>query len=163
MAWSRGMKAAIVLTANLLGWPVIQIGIAKLFLRMPSRNFSPTSFACRPRRWERDGRLYTHILRIRRWKQLMPDGAPWLGGFAKAHYEKRDDSYTRRFIAETCRGEMAHWCMLAFTPIFYLWNPPWACWVMTAYGLLANLPCIAVQRHNRIAMLRVLEKLTAAQ
>lgn len=157
------MKALVILLANILGWPVIQIGFAKLFLWIPAERFSAASFLCRPRTWERDGSLYTHTLQIRRWKQLMPDGAPWLGGFAKARYAQRGDAYTRRFIEETCRGEMAHWCMLACTPVFYLWNPPWACWVMTAYGLAANLPCIAVQRHNRIVMVRILEKLSAAR
>ena len=64
----------------------------------------------------------------------------------------RDSSYLAQFLLETRRAELAHWCMLCCLPLFFLWNPPWACLVMTAYALAANLPCILAQRYNRIAI-----------
>jgi glycosyl-4,4'-diaponeurosporenoate acyltransferase len=45
--------------------------------------------------------------------------------------------------------------MLASLPIFFVWNPPWACWLMTVYALGANLPCILAQRYNRLAFERM--------
>ena len=64
-------------------------------------------------------------------------------------------AYLAQFLLETRRAEWAHWCMLGCLPIFFLWNPPWACLVMTAYALAANLPCILAQRYNRIVLDRV--------
>jgi len=53
--------------------------------------------------------------------------------------------------------------MLLCTPVFYLWNPPWACVVMTLYGFAANLPCILVQRANRIKIERILRGANTTQ
>jgi len=146
---------APVWAANLLGWPTIHLVVAAIALRLPARYFARDSWITAPRRWERGGCLYRDRLGIRRWKSLLPDGAPWLGGFAKKKIRSRDALYLEQFLVETRRAELAHWCMLLCLPLFFLWNPLWACLVMTAYALAANLPCIAAQRYNRIVIDRV--------
>lgn len=146
---------ALIWMANLLGWPILHLTIAFVALRLPAHLFAQDSWITAPRGWERDGRLYRDWLGIRRWKSLLPDGAPWLGGFAKKRIRSRDDFYLGEFLLETRRAELAHWCMLLCFPVFFLWNPPWACLVMTAYALAVNLPCILAQRYNRIALYRV--------
>lgn len=140
--------------ANVLGWPVIQLAVSSAALRVPSHIFERDTWIIAPRRWEQDGDIYRDYLAIRKWKSLLPDGAPWLGGFAKKKLIKRNPAAIAQFLIETRRAEIAHWCMLGCLPIFFLWNPPWACWVMTAYALAANLPCILVQRYNRFAIHR---------
>jgi glycosyl-4,4'-diaponeurosporenoate acyltransferase len=80
---------------------------------------------------------------------------PWFGGFPKKKLRTRDRDYLAQFLFETRRAQVAYWCMLACLPVFFLWNPPWARWVMTAYALAANLPCILVQRYNLLALDRV--------
>jgi glycosyl-4,4'-diaponeurosporenoate acyltransferase len=146
---------ALIWAANLLGWPLIHIALGFVALRLPPHLFAEDTWLTTPRQWERDGRFYRDWLAIRRWKTLLPDGAPWLGGFAKKRIHSRDSSYLAQFLLETRRAESAHWCMLCCLPLFFLWNPPWACLVMTAYALAANLPCILAQRYNRIALGRV--------
>lgn len=153
---------ALIWTANLLGWPIIHLAIASVALRLPAHLLAQDSWITAPRRWEREGRLYRNWLGIRRWKSLLPDGAPWFGGFAKRRIKSRDASYIGLFLLETRRAELAHWCMLLCFPLFFLWNPPWACLVMTTYGLAANLPCILAQRYNRIALYRVLRNRSRA-
>ncbi len=147
---------ALIWAANLLGWPMIHLAIGVVALRLPPRLFVRDTWLTAPRRWERHGRLYRDWLAIRKWKSLLPDGAPWLGGFAKKKFSARDSSCLARFLLETRRAEWAHWCMLCCLPLFFLWNPPWACLVMTAYAVAANLPCILAQRYNRIALDRAL-------
>jgi glycosyl-4,4'-diaponeurosporenoate acyltransferase len=146
---------ALIWAANLLGWPAIHIAVASVALRLPAHLFAKDSWVTAPRSWEREGRLYRDWLRIRRWKSLLPDGAPWLGGFAKNRIHSLDPSYLGKFLLETRRAELAHWCMLLCLPLFFLWNPPWACLVMTVYALAANMPCILAQRYNRIVLYRV--------
>lgn len=146
---------ALVWAANILGWPVAHLAIGYASVRLPSTLFARDSWLTAPRRWEGDGRLYRNWLGVRRWKVLLPDGAPWFGGFAKKRLTTRDAEYLRLFLLETRRAEIAHWCMLGCLPLFFLWNPPWACWVMAAYALAANLPCILAQRYNRLALNRM--------
>lgn len=149
---------ALIWTANILGWPLIHILIARLTLRLPLERFAGNHRLYASHAWEQDGRFYRKWLAIRRWKALLPDGAPWLGGFSKKRLASRDASYMRTFILETRRAEFAHWCMLFCFPIFFLWNPPWACWVMTGYAICANAPCIVAQRYNRLVLTKVLRR-----
>ena len=147
---------ALVWAANVLGWPVIQLGIARVCLALPAERFAEGGWLYRVRGWEREGRVYEDWLAVRRWKRMLPDGASWFGGFAKKKLTGHSAAYLRTFVAETRRAEFAHWCMLFCFPIFFLWNPPWACGVMFAYAVLANLPMIIVQRYNRAVLERVL-------
>jgi len=146
---------ALIWAANLLGWPLIHLTIGFVALRVPADLFAEDNWLTAPRQWEREGRFYRDWLAIRKWKSLLPDGAPWLGGFAKKTLHARDSSYLEQFLSESRRAEWAHWCMLSCLPFFFLWNPTWACLVMTAYAVAANVPCIVAQRYNRIALDRV--------
>ena len=146
----------VIIALNLLGWPVIQITLARLFLLLPDARFAQDSWVTRERPFEGGGRLYRQQLFLQHWKELLPDGASWLGGRSKKNVASRNQWELSIFAIETRRAEIAHWCMLLCTPVFYLWNPPWACIVMTLYGALANLPCIFVQRANRIKVSRIL-------
>lgn len=145
---------------NFAGWPIVQLGLAWLFTRMPAHWFVAPS----PGRWERGGRVYERWVAVRHWKQWLPDGAAWFrGGFAKRQLSSKDPKYLRQFQRETWRGELCHWCALAFTPVFAVWNPPWAFAVMAVCGILLNVPCILVLRFNRARVWNVLQaRLTSA-
>jgi glycosyl-4,4'-diaponeurosporenoate acyltransferase len=146
---------ALVWAANALGWPVIHMTISFTALRIPSQTFARDTWVTAPRAWERDGNMYRNWFVIRRWKCLLPDGAPWLGGLTKKKLLNRNPDCISQFLIETRRAEIAHWLMLACLPFFFLWNPPWARWVMTIYALAANLPCILAQRYNRFLLRRI--------
>jgi glycosyl-4,4'-diaponeurosporenoate acyltransferase len=145
---------------NLLGWPLIHVMVSLIALRRPLAGFSAESFLYRARGWENQGQFYQDWTRIRSWKRKLPDGAAWLGfDFKKSSHVPRSQAYLDRFVLETCRGEWCHWLTLSLTPIFFLWNPLWACMIMLAYGLLLNIPCIVTQRYNRIQVTRLVRKI----
>ena len=146
----------LIFTLNVLGWPVIQLLLAYLFLLCPDESFARDSWLTRKRWFERDGELYRSAFAVQRWKGWLPDGAPWLGGRSKSRIGSRNQLDLTTFLIETRRAEVAHWCMLLCTPVFYLWNPAWACVVMTFYGIAANVPCIVAQRANRIKIEHIL-------
>src|SRR5579875_1138624 len=145
---------ASIWAANVLGWPTIHLVVGSAAVRLPDRFFAKDTFLTAPRKWERNGKLYRDVFAIRRWKRLLPDGAPLIGGPSKTGLFARDRHRVLRFLAETRRAEIAHWCMLACLPAFFLWNPRWAWIVMIVYGFAANLPCILAQRYNRILLAR---------
>lgn len=146
-----------VIALNLAGWPVIQFALAWAFTRVPVAWFNPA----KPLAWEESGRVYERVFGIRRWKDRLPDAARWFGGgFPKGRLAAKDPNYLRRFMRETWRGELCHWSALACAPVFFLWNPLWADALMVVYALTANLPCILVQRYNRVRMRGLLARKT---
>ncbi len=96
---------------------------------------------------------------MRSWKRLLPDGAPWLGGFAKAGLQRRDRDYLETFRTESCRGEAAHLAQIPGVLATLAWNPwPVAASVIVVYALLSNLPCMIVQRYTRLRLNRLLAR-----
>ena len=152
---------ALVWAANILGWPIIHLGTAWIFLTLPAGSFSRDNFIFKARAWERDGAVYRHWFVISRWKSWLPDGAPWMGGMSKKRVARRDPDYLFAFLLETRRAEFAHWCMIACLPVFLPWNPWWARIVMAIYAIGANVPCILAQRYNRLILARLLKTLEA--
>jgi glycosyl-4,4'-diaponeurosporenoate acyltransferase len=150
------MRPALIVV-NVIGWPILQMGIAWLFTRIRI-TLPPQSNILARVSW-REVSFYRSALKLNQWKHRLPDGAAWVGGsFSKQSLQRRDDAYLTQFAAETWRGELAHWVMFLLCPIFFLWNPLWADGVMIAYAVLANIPCILAQRYNRYTFLRILKR-----
>lgn|SRR3982750_3300607 len=146
---------AIGYAANFLGWPILQITIGSVITHLPAHLFEQENWLTAQRKWEKNGNVYRRWFAVRRWKNWLPDGASWLGGFPKGKLRSRDAAYLAYFTSETRRGEIAHWCMLLCFPLFFIWNPAWACLVMALYAVVANIPCILVQRYNRAVLVHL--------
>lgn len=145
---------------DIAAWFVIHLGVVYIMTVQPSDRFDPQHWLHRPRAWERGGRLYERRLRIRRWKEWLPDGADLVRwrSFRKKRLTDRSVAYYQRFVRETCRAEWTHWIHLAFAPFFFLWNPAWVGVVMIAYAAGENLPLIIAQRYTRGRLQRVLSR-----
>ncbi|MDG2486283.1 MAG: hypothetical protein P8M65_01105 [Roseibacillus sp.] len=151
---------AVIVVLNLTVIPICHLVPSWLITRKGGDNFRPESCFFRERRWEMGGRLYERFLAVRLWKDLLPDGAPWLGGFAKKSLVGRDLDYISRFRIETCRGELAHHIQIPCVLVALLWNPwPLAAIIITGYALISNIPCIVVQRHTRHRLSRLMSHL----
>ncbi len=144
---------------NVAVWLVISLGVGMSTARMQPNSFNPQSWLYRQRIWERGGRIYKALLKVKKWKRLLPPVAAILkGGFKKKRLGDADAAYVRRFILETCRAEFTHWVILLFSLAFFLWNDWWIGLIMVAYGLATNMPCIVIQRYNRIRLERIYER-----
>lgn len=144
---------------NIGFWLAISMLSAFAGTRFRHGSFHTGAFIYKERRWERQGRFYEEDLMVRKWKDLLPDwGGIFRGGFSKGALRSSSGDYLKRFAEETCRGEIVHWAAMLTGPVTLLWNPLWGAAVMTAYGVLANLPCIIVQRYNRIRILKLLDE-----
>lgn len=149
------LPMAWVVSLNVLLWPAIQMLLAWVFTRLPVGWFNPpASFP------GESAAVYDDVFRVKRWKNMLPDGAEWIGGaFTKREMKTLDPEYLQRFIVETWRGELCHYCAFLFVPVFFLWNPWWGNGVILAYAIIANLPCIIALRYNRIRLRQLLARL----
>lgn len=100
---------------------------------------------------------------IRRWKDKIPD----LGGIV--HFKKsnlvdsQNPKYLKKFITETCYGEMLHiFCIIsAFLSLLFVPNQlllSKALPIALIYSFL-NIPSILIQRYNRPRLLKQLKRL----
>lgn len=125
----------------------------------------PASFAEHTKRMfqvsAKEKAFYEHI-RIRRWKERIPE----LGhctGFRKNKIAKpKDEAYLNRFLMEICYGEIGHFfsCITGFCTLFLcLYEKSWlemALWVSIVNAVLNVLP-LFVLRYNSYK-LRILLK-----
>ena len=139
---------------NVFGIPTAHLFIAWGSNQLPSYFFRPQSFLYRTRAWEKKGKIYQRIFRVKRWKDSLPDGAAWLSGFAKGSLLSNHSEYLKQFQIETCRGEFSHWIQMMAISLFIIWTPFPASIIIIAYALLSNLPCIISQRYSRGRMIR---------
>lgn len=140
---------------NVIGIPCAHLVLAILATKLPVRWFARETIAPMSRA---EIRLHQQLFLTPKWKQLLPDAAPWFGGFAKGKLTDTSPEYLHRFIAETRRGELSHWAQTLVIFSFIAWNPWPANLVIASYALLSNLPCILNLRYTRARLIRVLHK-----
>lgn len=143
------------LTADVVAWATIHAGSGYLVHRLPPGRLQQDGWLLRLHAIEASGRLYLKVLRIRRWKDRLPEaGALFSGGRSKRGLSGDLD----RFVVETRRAERGHWLAMAGGPLFALWNPLSGLVLMLVYGVTVNAPFIAVQRYNRQRAQRVMKR-----
>jgi glycosyl-4,4'-diaponeurosporenoate acyltransferase len=157
------LAPGLLVLVNVLAWAAVHLGGAWVVTHLDARHFDPRAWLFRERAFEARGACYQRYFRVERWKRLLPDGAVlFRRGFPKARLRSKEPAYLARFRVETCRGELAHWLVVAAAPWFFLWNPPGAGAVMILYALVASLPFIVTQRYNRARLNRALAAHDAA-
>jgi glycosyl-4,4'-diaponeurosporenoate acyltransferase len=143
-------------------WLGIGVVTGWYFHRRPLASLEHDGWLTRPRSFEDDGRWYQRHLRIRRWKDRLPEkGDLFPDGFSKRHLVDRSTPHLERFVAETRRAELVHWSNMAAGPLFLIWCRPLLGACMIAFGVLAHLPFILIQRYNRARLLVVLRRRAA--
>lgn len=149
-------------TANVVAWGTIHAGTGYAVHRLPTSRLDDDGWLWRARAAEGGGRRYERWLRIRRWKDRVPEaGGLFAGGVSKRRLPTVAHGGLERFIIETRRAELGHWLALVLGPVAVLWNPPVGAVLMVSYGVVVNLPFIAIQRYNRLRAQRVLDLGTA--
>ncbi|MGQ7885507.1 glycosyl-4,4'-diaponeurosporenoate acyltransferase CrtO family protein [Paenibacillus sp. WC2504] len=135
---------------DIFAWAFFHIFVSVLCLKLPLSFFLKESAWFRTFVWEKSGKVWQRIFRVKSWKGRLVDGTVIL----KKGYEKKKLHGTsiddlKVFAAETRRAEMTHWLSIVPAPLFFIWNPIWAGWIMILYAVMFNLPFIIVQRYNR--------------
>lgn len=150
------LPTPITILIDIVAWFVIHMGVSYLMTRRPLTAFNTNTWLYRQRSWEKNGRIYEKLFRLKSWKKKLPDGAAvFKNGFQKKYLRETNQQYLRDFIRETCRAEATHWIVFLFGFIFLIWNIWWVGIVMIIYATIVNVPCIITQRYNRIKLIRI--------
>ena len=159
-----GLSRPVMVAIDVVAWAAIHTSTGYLVHRLPARTLNTDRWLWRQRAIERDGRIYTGVFRIKRWKRWLPEaGDIFSGGFNKASLHRLDTAYLGLYVRETRRAELGHWLAVALSPLFFVWNPPVvAAFMVLVYAPLTNGWCILSQRYNRIRLARVLSRRSAA-
>lgn len=149
-------------TINLLLIAVWHIIVWKFCVVADASFFSPSKWMYKIRKWENNGAFYTCILKIKKWKDKLPQYTA-KGGFSKKNLKssyKLDRKYIKQFIVETCRGEWDHFVCSLYSVISFVINPLSYAVIFSVMVILGNLPFIAIQRYNRIRLLKIYSKVS---
>ena len=156
------MPLWLTVLVDVIAWGVFHAATGYAAHRLSDERLSRDGWLLRPRRFESGGRWYRRRLRIHRWKDRVPEaGALFAGGISKRHLPAYDAAGLELFVRETRRAELGHWWALFCGPVFVLWNPPLASALLILYGVVVNLPFIAIQRYNRFRVAALIDCLGA--
>ena len=150
------LPASLVIAGNAVFWPAWTALVGYAAQRTPDAHFAEDDRITRQRDFEGEGGWYRDKLRIDRWKTRLPEAGSVFGGFEKRTVAAGDRVVMQQFVVETRRAEHAHWGMVCGVALTILWNPWWAVPANVAVAAGSNLPCIAVQRYNRLRLHRAL-------
>ena len=146
----------ITILIDIVVWFVIHMSVSFLMTHRLLASFNTDNWLYRQHNWEKNGKIYEKLFRLKSWKKKLPDGAALFKyGFQKKKLKETSQEYLRDFISETCRAELTHWIVFLFGFIFFIWNIWWVGIVMIMYATIVNIPCVITQRYNRIKLRRI--------
>lgn len=100
-----------------------------------------------------NSRCYEKLLRIKVWKDWLPEAGDFFaGGFRKSSISGGNYAVMCRFLMETRRAEYVHIFIWPFWLVTILWTPSWGVLINLVIGTAFNLPCLLVQRYNRLRL-----------
>jgi glycosyl-4,4'-diaponeurosporenoate acyltransferase len=152
-----------LLTSGLL-WLVGSLLIGGMANRLPAAALARDGVLTRPRPWGESTAGYERRLGIRSWKNRLPDAGNALpGGVTKAHLVTRDRQALERLVAETRRAELVHLALWPLWLVTLLWLPPAGVLINLLFATLFNLPCLWLQRYNRLRLQQLLSRMDQAR
>ncbi|WP_255095331.1 hypothetical protein [Synechococcus sp. J7-Johnson] len=136
-----------------LGWMLWSLLIGVLAHRLPQAALTGDSWITKQRPWPESMQTYERNLGIRRWKSFLPDaGSALPGGVLKKSLVSRDPATLQRLVEETRRAELVHLAIWPFWITTALWLPPAGVLINLVFATLFNLPCLWLQRYNRLRL-----------
>lgn len=139
----------------ILLWHLLVLFLCKV-LKSDFFNYRKSMY--REKYWEDNGFFYSKRLKIKRWKDSLPQYIS-KGGFSKKSLDSLSLEYVNQFILETCRGEWAHRKCMLVSILLLLINRVLVGLAFSSMVVFVNLPFVCIQRYNRIRLIRIREKL----
>lgn len=126
--------------------------------KLDVRFFNPNRKIFLKHSWEQDGKFYINTLKIKYWKDKLPQYIAKNGFSKRSINTKYNKEYIERFIFETCRAEWNHIMNCMYFVISFYVNSFFYAVTFSVIPIIANLPFIFIQRFNRIRLRKFAEK-----
>ena len=148
-----------ILILSVVLWFILQHVAEYISHKIPDKWLLPNAFLFKERKWEKGGAFYSKVLKVKKWKKFLPDGAAARKkGYRKKNLTDFSTENLELFLVESCRAEVMHWLAIVPFWIFGLFAPAEIIIYMFIYALAVNLPCIIVQRFNRPRIMKLIER-----
>lgn len=142
---------------DLIIYIILSLVNTLISIKLPISLFHSGSWLYRERSWERKGQIYQDYFRVKKWKNQLPELSDFLTFlFSKKKMVKLDPDYLYIFVLETCRAELAHWCIIWSMLAFTLWRGTNSSVLVFFIAVALNLPYVIIQRYNRPRVLDML-------
>lgn len=140
----------------MIAWHLVILLLCRI---LPSNFFSSNKFIYKPRKWEKNGNFYVRVLKIKKWKDKLPQFVA-KEGFSKKNLNTSDISkeYLERFILETCRAEWNHLMCCMYGVVSFFINYQFYAILFSIIPIAANLPFLVIQRFNRLRLVKLADK-----
>lgn len=148
------MKIFVVNFMFLVIWHIIILVLSRIF---KDSYFDPKKNMYLERKWENNGKFYVDILKIKKWKDKLPQYIA-KNGFSKRNLEcisKLNKEYIEKFIIETCRAEWNHFMCCMYWIVAVSTNSGFCGVFFSVISVIANLPFLFIQRFNRIRLNKI--------
>lgn len=155
IASSGALKIIVTNVFFILVWDLVVFCACKM---LNEKYFDYNKYIYKIKYWEENGFLYSKKLKIKAWKDELPQYIS-KNGFSKKNFSSLSLEYVNRFILETCRAEWAHRKCLWIGAALMIVNRFFTGVIFTFFVLLINLPYICIQRYNRIRLMKVRDKI----
>lgn len=151
-------SASLTVLQCALGWLSWSLLVGALANRMPASWLGAGHWIWR-RPWRESRQGFESRLAIRSWKGWLPDAGNALPkGVAKAALVGRNRADLERLVLETRRAELVHLLLWPFWIVTSSWLTPAGVLLNLLFACSFNLPCIWIQRYNRLRLIRLLER-----
>ncbi len=138
-------------------WLGISVSAGLVCSLLPSAFLQRDTAITQIRNFERTGQVFRQ-LGVHRWKNALPETNRVGLGQRESKRRLPPRKGFATLAAETRRAEYVHLMITAAGPLFLLWNPWPLGLLMVIFGVAMNAPFIAIQRYNRLRLLRVIAR-----
>ena len=141
---------------NLILWIILQFIVACIISFLPDSLFNPHGWPYKIRKWEKDGKIYKELFKVKNWKNKLPVGKPFnKNDIDLREFKSKKLSYINKYMITSCKSEAVHIFSIFSMFIFFIFhNLPIAITIMLS-ALLINLPFIIILRYNRHRILKL--------
>ena len=150
------MEAA--LSDNIFLFILLSIANTFLSLKFPKSILDYQNWIYKDKKWEDGGEVYQRVLKVRNWKNQLPELSDFLKPiFSRKHIASFDEKHIQKYLLESCRAELTHWGIILSSLLFGIWSSFLQTFFMIFLALGLNLPYVIIQRYNRPRIIRFLE------
>lgn len=143
---------------NLGIFAFISVIITFLSVLLPKYYYNYKMWLYRERKWEHGGKLYESKFKVKKWKVCLPELADFIKFiFPKKFIKEFSTDYMSKYLMESCRAELTHWCIIFSTVVFLIFENTETFIYMFFIAFIANIPFIIIQRYNRPRILNIMK------